>query len=784
MEVVWKETGGRVRTLASKPDRFYDEDKSKETFGKAKAFTKVFYDAAKVLEAEEDVSTLPQLIIDEFDSEQVWAGVELQNKAKFNSFSDQVHDLLQAFSLPSQPDLSLLAKPKVKSQKTQEPLEESDQDDLGDLAVDQDQLFEDQEEEQQSEQEEEDEVKSEDDGEDDPEEDDADIFNDPDFAHMSDSDLDDKLPLFEGEDSEDDSPDEDKDDTEEAKKQKNEEKAEQEMKAKTEDYMANALQSLRSNAGGETKSKNPRAQVEDDFFKLDDMEKFLEAQDAADNRRRLREEKDIPDIDSDSDGDEDNENAIDMFSADLGGALVGDEDESSRDSDHDAETESGKAKKSVRGMRYNDYFNTNTSTTTKQKKKDKSKKTLVESAGSDGEAGSESEKERESEEDDQEDQEDQSDVDDPEHEDEPTSAKMPSLLDDASEDDEDLGEVKSSHEEKMSRLQRKIQHMEAEALKGNSAEGKAWQLKGEVAGPDRPENSLLQEHLDYDTVSKQAPVITEAVSKTLEEIIIRRIKDRAWDDVERKVKPVENPYEYKKRLVLDQEKSKLSLAQVYEQEYLKQQEALEESKKTPGMLDADGDDKIPPEVEDIRTAMKQLFAKLDTLTHFHYTPKMAGQAEVKIVRNAPTLAMEEVAPVAMSDANLLAPQEIVDKRRGQEIGSTEKEDTDKKRERRKKKSAQRAKAAEKDKREKLVNRLNPGLGNKYSKAKMMKDLESAEKQGKLTKIKEDTVKGKAVKSSTAFFNQLQSDSQTTGSGKQHPKSSKNKKQVIAANLKL
>ena len=29
------------------------------------------------------------------------------------------------------------------------------------------------------------------------------IFDDPDFAHMSDSDLDDKLPLFEGEDSED-----------------------------------------------------------------------------------------------------------------------------------------------------------------------------------------------------------------------------------------------------------------------------------------------------------------------------------------------------------------------------------------------------------------------------------------------------------------------------------------------------------------------------------------------------------------------------------------------------
>lgn len=44
---------------------------------------------------------------------------------------------------------------------------------------------------------------------------------------------------------------------------------------------------------------------------------------------------------------------------------------------------------------------------------------------------------------------------------------------------------------------------------------------------------------------------------------------QAWDDVVRKEKPKEDAFEYKKRLTLDHEKSKLSLAEIYEQEYIK-----------------------------------------------------------------------------------------------------------------------------------------------------------------------------------------------------------------------
>ncbi|KOC65287.1 U3 small nucleolar ribonucleoprotein MPP10 [Habropoda laboriosa] len=302
-------------------------------------------------------------------------------------------------------------------------------------------------------------------------------------------------------------------------------------------------------------------------------------------------------------------------------------------------------------------------------------------------------------------------------------------------------QVKSTLETRQERLKKRIEQLEQEAI----AE-KPWQLKGEVSGTRRPRNSLLEEFVEFDITTRPPPVITEQTTLKLEDIIKQRIKDKAWDDVEKKFKPVETPLEYKKKLILNQEKSKESLSQIYENEYLKQKQSLNPD-------DNEKEEEEPPLHIQIRQMMHSVFSKLNALSNYHYTPKMA-KPEMKIVTNIPAINMEEVAPVGMSDATLLAPEEIKAKPRGDLIGKAERTKTDMKRQRRRKKIKQRARQQAIEEKEKLIA-LKPGVAKKYKKEKAAQLAKKLSNNRNIIQMDETGVK--APKSSTAFFNQLQEE---------------------------
>lgn len=104
---------------------------------------------------------------------------------------------------------------------------------------------------------------------------------------------------------------------------------------------------------------------------------------------------------------------------------------------------------------------------------------------------------------------------------------------------------------------------------GNSGkEVKSWQLTGEVQSKARPLNSLLEEHLDFNTVSKLPPTITQEKSTNIEGMIKQRIMDELFDDPVRRYLPGGKRGDDDDNH-MDFSKSKKGLGELYEDDYRK-----------------------------------------------------------------------------------------------------------------------------------------------------------------------------------------------------------------------
>jgi U3 small nucleolar RNA-associated protein MPP10 len=289
---------------------------------------------------------------------------------------------------------------------------------------------------------------------------------------------------------------------------------------------------------------------------------------------------------------------------------------------------------------------------------------------------------------------------------------------------------------------------------------KPWQMKGETVSSSRPVNSLLETTPEFEVASKVAPEITVAFTENLEEAIKKRIIAEDWDDVvPRELPDVGWHAKRGEAPEVSQEKSKLSLGELYEREYLK---------KTSG-YDVEAAEKETTE-QKAKSEMKSLFAnlcsRLDALSNYHFTPRpIAVEAEARVVTQ-PAIAMEEVLPLHFNSARGSAPEEVYETKRGRDgvlRAESELEQVDRKRLRRAKKASRRKERQGKLADEKLVSRLQPGNGldNPYEKRKIQQELAMARSSGKVTAGAADSNK---YGDSTTFFQRMQKEAQATIQG--------------------
>jgi U3 small nucleolar RNA-associated protein MPP10 len=228
------------------------------------------------------------------------------------------------------------------------------------------------------------------------------------------------------------------------------------------------------------------------------------------------------------------------------------------------------------------------------------------------------------------------------------------------------GENSQSESQLVSNAELDPKMAQIRALEDNLKNPRSWELQGEVNATSRPENSLLELHVDSERASKSAPIITKEVTSSLEDMIIERIKKHQFDDVVPSTKPVPVTRD-DGEVHVSQEKSREGLGEVYAQEFLAKSLNLPKT-----------DPKRDKELEETVLLFQKVCKKLDGLSHFHYTPKpVLEDGTISSSSGAPALSLEDATPAVEGLASTVAPEEIKEKKKrlgdDSELGRTEKQ---------------------------------------------------------------------------------------------------------------
>ncbi|KAI9208522.1 U3 small nucleolar ribonucleoprotein complex, subunit Mpp10 [Polychytrium aggregatum] len=616
--------------LAEHPEKFLMKD---ERFsGAIMAASKWLFDFAKLSEPTK-MSPLDELMIDGFDSEQVWEQIQLQNVPMTAYLSEKVQTIIENGDVAIDDEDDELSDSELPHMEEDDDLEDAE-------AMDSDDEL---------------------DGLEDEDEDEDEGFGDDgdDGDELDGDELDGDIDLDEEGDNEDADDDEDLGE-------------DLDLPVKHKGRAANVR----------PKKQYEQTEVDDEFFSLREMEDFAERAEARDIRKAER---------SDEEDDEDDE--FDMgkdFLTQDPDAMEDSEDDNDDLDDLDASN----------NITYEEFFGPRE---TKKKVHFGANEATRKSAKGDGDSHSaatgflpfpganprqpgdaEDAKAAEN-------TEDAEDGDDNKI----TADKVKDLFDAAFDEAEDQG--LSTFEKQQLKLQEQIKEVEAEAL----AE-KSWTMRGEAGSKTRPMNSLLEEELDVELAAKPVPAITEEKTKSLEDLIKQRIKDNLFDDVEKKIPTKPREFDPNRRIELNDQKSSRSLAEEYEDDYMRQKQAAASG----GATVTAKDEALQKQHEEIDELFSSLCHNLDILSNWHFTPKRATvDLEVLPSVSVPAIQMEEVTPAAVSDAALLTAKEVY----AGQVGKSEEEKTseDRKRERNKRKAIMRKEKAEKERNRKIMEKSHP-----------------------------------------------------------------------------
>ena len=342
--------------------------------------------------------------------------------------------------------------------------------------------------------------------------------------------------------------------------------------------------------------------------------------------------------------------------------------------------------------------------------------------------------------------------------------------------DEDPAAAATPHGEKQAKLGAAIGELEDEALAA-----KPWLLQGESKAHHRPENSLLEaDMLDIERATAPAPEVSLERSASLEETIRQRAADRNWDDVVRRQSASEEAQAKQagtanargKQADVSMERDGRGLGDVYAAEYEKR------------VLGAAGQsDEKAEERKVLEALFADLSGKLDALSNFSFTPKPVGHEMEVQTAAVPAIAMEEAVPMAVSEGAARAPEEVYAMARGKGErgaaaaaeggirGASEMTQEERKRVRRQFKRAKKKESAREEADDKLAAKLNPGLGNRYAKQKLMDEL-SRSRNVTTGKVSNGEA-GSQYTDSSKFFKSLQQ--QVDSEAKHGPADKKKKK---------